>query len=213
MVCLCWRSHVVAVVGMHPASPLLSMRRRIHAASLVVIWSAFAGVVTWLQWLDCTQHAIVSVLWNLRSSYLGGGVGCAGHGVKEQCDGGTCTCLRRRCCCPPSTCLCAGAVELQIPLETRFGLIDTVINIDRLLPYKRRPPQLGSSEEDDQPEALIIDPRSGTWWEVEDVMAHRHQRHGRRFFLWEAASAAEKLRTGSESGVDSRWGGTFVTPI
>jgi hypothetical protein len=115
-------------------------------------------------------------------------------------------------------------VGLQVPPETRFGLIDTVVNIDRLHPYKRRPPQLGSSEEDDQSEALVIDPRGDTWWEVEDVMAHRHQRHGRRFFLWEVASgqlghtlaaprAAEKLRTGSESGVDSRWGGTFATPI
>ena len=51
-------------------------------------------------------------------------------------------------------------------------------------------------------------------------MAHRHQRHGRRFFLWEVASgqlghtlaaprAAEKRRTGSVSGVDSRWGGNL----
>jgi hypothetical protein len=80
---------------------------------------------------------------------------------------------------------------------------------------------------------LVIVPRGGTWWEVEDVMAHRHQRHGRRFFLWAVASgqlghtlaaprAAEKLRGatgsrqaahGSVSGVDSRWGGTFATPI
>ena len=74
-------------------------------------------------------------------------------------------------------------VELDIPPSTRFGLIDTVVNVDRLRPYKRRPSQLGSSEEDDQPEALVVDPRGGTWWEVEDVMAHRHQRHGRRFFL------------------------------
>jgi hypothetical protein len=73
-------------------------------------------------------------------------------------------------------------VELQIPPQTRFGLIDTVVNIDRLRPYKRRPPQLGSSEEDDQPEALVVDPRGGTWWEVEDVMAHR-QRSSQRVFL------------------------------
>ena len=67
--------------------------------------------------------------------------------------------------------------------DARFGLIDTVVNIDHLRPYKRRPPQLGSSEEGDQPDALVIVPRGGTWWEVEDVMAHRHQRHGRRFFF------------------------------
>jgi hypothetical protein len=35
---------------------------------------------------------------------------------------------------------------------------------------------------------LVIVPRGGTWREVEDVMVHRHQRHGRRFFLWEVAS-------------------------
>jgi hypothetical protein len=102
-------------------------------------------------------------------------------------------------------------VELRVPPKTRFGLIDTVVNIDRLRPYKRRPPQLGSSEEDDQPEALVIYPRGGTWWEVEDVMAHRHQHHGRRFFLRDswgtrsqlhgqlkscaATRAAERLRT------------------
>ena len=99
---------------------------------------------------------------------------------------------------------------LQVPPETRFGLIDNVVNIDHLRPYKRQPPQLGSSEEGDQPDALVIAPRGGTWWEVEDVMAHQHQLHGRRFFLWEVASgqlghtlaaprAAEKLRgaTGS----------------
>ena len=72
--------------------------------------------------------------------------------------------------------------------DARFGLIDTVVNIDHLRPYKRRPPQLGSSEEGDQPDALVIVPRGGTWREVEDVMVHRHQRHGRRFFLWEVAS-------------------------
>ena len=113
--------------------------------------------------------------------------------------------------------------------DARFGLIDTVVNIDHLRPYKRRPPQLGSSEEGDQPDALVIVPRGGTWREVEDVMVHRHQRHGRRFFLWEVASGqlghtlaaprtAEKLRGatgsrkdahGSVSGVDSRWGGNL----
>jgi transposase InsO family protein len=73
-------------------------------------------------------------------------------------------------------------VELQIPPKSRFGLIDTVVNVDRLRPYKQRPPDLGPSEEDAQPEALILDPRGGTWWEVEDVVAHRRT-HGQRRFL------------------------------
>ena len=34
-------------------------------------------------------------------------------------------------------------VELQIPPQTRFGLIDTVVNVDLLRPYKQRPPDLG----------------------------------------------------------------------
>ena len=74
-------------------------------------------------------------------------------------------------------------VELRIPPQTRFGLIDTVVNVDRLRPYKRRPPQLGPSEEDDRPEALVVDPRGGAWWEVEDVVAHRYRLNGRRHFL------------------------------
>jgi hypothetical protein len=73
-------------------------------------------------------------------------------------------------------------VELQIPPKSRFGLIDTVVYVDRLRPYKQRPPDLGPSEEDAQPEALIVDPRGGTGWEVEDVVAHRRT-HGQRRFL------------------------------
>ena len=74
-------------------------------------------------------------------------------------------------------------MELEIPPRTRFGLIDTIVNVDRLRPYNRRPPQLGSSEEDDQPEALVVDPRGGTWWEVEDVMAHQQRRNQRVFLV------------------------------
>ena len=72
---------------------------------------------------------------------------------------------------------------LQIPPQTRFGLIDTVVNVDRLRPYKQRPPDLGPSEEDAQPEALIVDPRGGTWWEVEDVVAHRWCKGQRKFLV------------------------------
>ena len=54
--------------------------------------------------------------------------------------------------------------------------------MNRLRPYKRRPLHLGPSEEDVQPEALAVDPRGGTWWEVEDVVAHQ-RRCGRRRFL------------------------------
>ena len=73
-------------------------------------------------------------------------------------------------------------VELSIPRRSRFGLIDPVVNVNRLRPYKRRPLRLGPSEEDVQPEALAVDPRGGTWWEVEDVVAS-HRRGGVRRFL------------------------------
>ena len=49
-------------------------------------------------------------------------------------------------------------VELQIDRRTRFGLIDPVVNVDRLRPHKRRPSRLGPSEENVQPEALVVDP-------------------------------------------------------
>jgi hypothetical protein len=75
-------------------------------------------------------------------------------------------------------------VELSIPRQSRFGLVDPVVNVNRLRPYKRPPPRLGPSEEDAQPEALVVDPRDGTWWEVEDVVAHQRGQNGnRRRFL------------------------------
>ena len=74
-------------------------------------------------------------------------------------------------------------VELEIKRGTRFSLIDPVVNVDRLRPYHRRPKHLGPSEEDEQPVALIEDPRGGTWWEVEDVVSHLDRKNGRRFLV------------------------------
>jgi len=75
-------------------------------------------------------------------------------------------------------------VELIIPRQSRFGLVDPVVNVNRLRPYRRRPSRLGPSEEDAQPEALVVDPRGGTWWEVEDVVAsHRGPKNRRRFLV------------------------------
>ena len=76
-------------------------------------------------------------------------------------------------------------VELSIGKGTRFGLIDAVVNVERLRQYKRRPAHLGPTEDAQQPEALVEDPRGGTWWEVEDVVAHRGRRgkQGRRFLV------------------------------
>jgi len=56
----------------------------------------------------------------------------------------------------------------------RFKFIDKVVNIERLRPYTTRiklteaPPAIPSSIE-----AVAIDPRGGTWWEVEDVVSHQ----------------------------------------
>ena len=75
-------------------------------------------------------------------------------------------------------------VELVIPCQSRFGLVDPVVNVNRLRPYRRRPSRLGPSEEDAQPGTLVVDPRVGTWWEVEDVVAsHRGPGRNRRKFL------------------------------
>ena len=75
-------------------------------------------------------------------------------------------------------------VELVIPRRSRFGLVDPVVNVNRLRPYRRLPSRLGPSEEDVQPEALVVDPRGGTWWEVEDVVAsHRGPKNRRRFLV------------------------------
>ena len=54
-----------------------------------------------------------------------------------------------------------------------FKFIVKIINIERLRPYKTR---VGLTEAAGAPsmvEALAIDPRGGTWWEVEDVVSHQ----------------------------------------
>jgi hypothetical protein len=46
-----------------------------------------------------------------------------------------------------------------------------------------------------------------------EVASGQFGAHARAPDTLAAPRAAEKLRTGSESGVDSCWGGTFATPI
>jgi hypothetical protein len=74
-----------------------------------------------------------------------------------------------------------GNVELE--LDGRFRFIDRIVNVDRLRAYKTR---WGTGADilaaDPTTEALCQDPRGGTWWEVEDVVATRNgkTKNGRR---------------------------------
>ena len=55
----------------------------------------------------------------------------------------------------------------------RFKFIDKIINIERLRPYKTRVGPTKAAGAPSMVEALAIDPRGGTWWEVEDVVSHQ----------------------------------------
>ena len=75
-------------------------------------------------------------------------------------------------------------VELAIPKGTRFCLIDPVVNVERVRPYyERKKGAMTSTLEDGGPVAIMEDPRGGSWWEVEDVVATRPARNGARRFL------------------------------
>jgi hypothetical protein len=71
-----------------------------------------------------------------------------------------------------------GNVELEI--DGRFRFIDKIVNVDRLRAYKtRNGPASTDPVLDPDVAALCQDPRGGTWWEVEDVVATRVTRRGR----------------------------------
>ena len=75
-------------------------------------------------------------------------------------------------------------VELAIPKGTRFCLIDPVVNVERVRPYyERKRGAMTATLEDGGPVAILEDPRGGSWWEVEDVVATRPARNGARRFL------------------------------
>ena len=63
----------------------------------------------------------------------------------------------------------------------RFRFIDKTVNIDRLRPYRCRDDGAAtSSPAGSSVEALAVDPRGGTWWEVEDVVSHEMGKRGAR---------------------------------
>ena len=75
-------------------------------------------------------------------------------------------------------------VEVTLTKGTRFCLIDPVVNVERLRPFKRGTGAMTEALELDGPVAIMEDPRGGAWWEVEDVVAAReHKGSGRRRFL------------------------------
>ena len=71
-----------------------------------------------------------------------------------------------------------GNVELE--LDGRFRFVDKIVNVDRLRAYKTRSgPASTDPVLDPGVAALCQDPRGGTWWEVDDVVATRVNRKGR----------------------------------
>ena len=72
---------------------------------------------------------------------------------------------------------------MELELDGRFRFVDRIVNVDRLRAYKTR---WGTGADilaaDPTTEALCQDPRGGTWWEVEDVVATRNgkTKNGRR---------------------------------
>ena len=71
-----------------------------------------------------------------------------------------------------------GNVELE--LDGRFRFIDKIVNVNRLRAYKTRSePASTDPVLDPDVAALCQDPRGGTWWEVDDVVAARVTRRRR----------------------------------
>ena len=78
-----------------------------------------------------------------------------------------------------------GINNVELECHDRFRYIDPVVNIERLRPFKSR-------EDETQHEGVVSagpgpimdDPRGGSWWEVEDVVAHvGRSRKDRRYLV------------------------------
>ena len=75
-----------------------------------------------------------------------------------------------------------GNVELAI--DGRFRFVDKVVNVDRLRGYRERDGSAGTVlEADPSVAALCEDPRGGSWWEVEDVVASRIVHKKRQYLV------------------------------
>lgn len=77
-----------------------------------------------------------------------------------------------------------GDNNVELEIDGRFHLIDPLVHVERLRPYRSRDsvadPVLAS---EDVAQALASDPRGGTWWEVEDVVAHVGTGSRRRYLV------------------------------
>ena len=98
-----------------------------------------------------------------------------------------------------------GDNNVELEIDGRFHLIDPIVHVERLRPYRSRDsvadPVLAS---EDVAQALASDPRGGTWWEVEDVVAHVGTGSRRRYLVrYKGFSAAfdEWKRTSDVSDV------------
>lgn len=77
-----------------------------------------------------------------------------------------------------------GDNNVELELDGRFRFIDPVVHVERVRPYRSRDlveePVFASGE---VAQALATDPRGGTWWEVEDVVAHVGSKGRRRYLV------------------------------
>ena len=77
-----------------------------------------------------------------------------------------------------------GDNNVELELDGRFRFIDPVVHVERVRPYRSRDlveePVFAS---DEIAQALATDPRGGTWWEVEDVVAHVGSKGRRRYLV------------------------------
>ena len=77
-----------------------------------------------------------------------------------------------------------GDNNVELELDGRFRFIDPVVHVERVRPYRSRDlveePVFAS---DEVAQALATDPRGGTWWEVEDVVAHVGSKGRRRYLV------------------------------
>lgn len=78
-----------------------------------------------------------------------------------------------------------GINNVELECHDRFRYIDPVVNIERLRPYKCREDESHLSDVTPvAPGPIMDDPRGGSWWEVEDVVAHTGRwRKGRRYLV------------------------------
>ena len=88
-----------------------------------------------------------------------------------------------------------GINNVVLERSSRFQYIDPVVHIERLRPYKASPVQEGELPDaiTSGPGLIMDDPRGGSWWEVEDVVAHMGPLSRRRYLVRISASPPHSM--------------------